>query len=433
MILLPCYKVEGRVMDDIVVSRGYNHKIITVPIMLFVLFFIVWSYFSEVDEIVRGEGKVIPSSMTKVVQHLEGGIIEEIYLKEGDRVKAGDPIYKLKNALSQSDLKEKEISIEALEYKKERLKAQIEFKNGLNFDDQDSLGAKNEISIFNSQMKNFFEQRSILQDQLDQNRLHKQQLDSKLANLQAELKIARENLSILDKLLKEGAASKKQYLAELAKKQSIVTKLSDIKSSIPIAKQKIKESLTKIKSFKSEKKTVWLKELTEVDIEIKKLKQRSLANDDREERKVVLSPVDGIINRLYFHTIGGIIKPGDKLAEITPVEDSLIIEGRIKTVDRGDIYTSQEVSIEITAYNYAKYGLLKGRLISISPDSFLSQDGRSSYYKVKVKSDKNSFDDGKLILPGMMANINILTGKKSVMEYIVKPLKDIGTLALSEK
>ena len=418
--------------DEIIIESGWNYKIVIWPIMLFVLFFLAWSYFGEVDEIVRGEGKVVPSSQTKILQHLEGGIVESIYLKEGDRVKSGDAIYKLKNASTQSDSKQKEIELLALKHKKQRLLTQAEFKNEVEFDSGDN-STENEKRIFSSEMKNFFEQKSILQDRLDQSRLEKKQKQSKLSNLQTELKIAKENLLILEKLLKDGAASKKQYLAELAKNQSLITEVSDIENSIPIIDQKIKESITKTRSFKSEKKSSWLKELTDVDTQIKKLQETNIADDDREERKIITSPVNGIIKKLYFHTLGGIIKSGDQIAEITPIEDALVIEGKIKTNDRGQVHSGEDVSIEITAYNYAKYGLLKGKLISISPDSFISQDGKSSYYKVRVKADNYSFTDNKPILPGMVANINILTGKKTILEYIIKPLKDINALALSEK
>ncbi len=420
-------------MREIDIEEGGSYKMVTVPIMLFVLFFLVWSYFGEVDEIVRGEGKVITSSQTKILQHFEGGIVEEIYVKEGDSVKSGDSIYKLKNASSKSDSKQKEIELLALLLKKQRLLMQAEFKNKISFEDKNSENAENERRIFKSEMRNFFEQKSIFQDRLDQNRLEKKQKESKLSNLQTELKIAKENLSILDKLLKDGAASKKQYLVEKAKKQSLVTQLTDIKSSIPIIKQKIKEAMTKIQSFKSEKKSTWLKELASTNTIIQKLKETNRADDDREERKIVTSPVNGIIKKLNFHTLGGIVKSGEPLGEITPVEDSLVIEGKIKTSDRGMIFNQDDVTIEITAYNYAKYGLLKGKLISISPDSFLSHDGVTSYYKVRVKADNYSFTDNKPILPGMVANINILTGKKTILEYIIKPLKDINALALSEK
>ncbi len=420
-------------MREIDIEDRGNYKIVTVPIMLFVLFFLIWSYFGEVDEIVRGEGKVITSSQTKILQHFEGGIVEKIYVKEGDNVKKDDAIYKLKNLSSKSDSKQKEIELLALKLKKQRLLTQTEFKNKISFDINSGENVENERKIFKSEMKNFFEQKSIFQDRLDQNRLEKKLKNSKLLNFKAELKIAKENLFILEKLLKDGAASKKQYLVELAKNQSLVTELSDIKNSIPIIEQKIKEAITKVQSYKSEKKSIWLKELTQTNTLIQKLQETNRADDDREERKIVTSPVNGIIKKLNFHTLGGIVKSGEPLGEITPVEDSLVIEGKIKTSDRGQIFNADDVTIEITAYNYAKYGLLKGKLISISPDSFLSQDGVTSYYKVRVKADNYSFTDDKPILPGMVANINILTGKKTVLQYIVKPLKDINALALSEK
>lgn len=419
--------------DEIIIEKEYNYKLVVWPIMAFVTLFILWSTFSEVDEIVRGSGKVVPSSRTKILQHLEGGIIEDIYVKEGDRVNAGDAIYKLKNASSQSDTKQKEIELSALKCKKERLHAQISLETKISFDGNDTKAQANETNIFRSEMKNFIEQKSILQDRYDQNVLEKMQKQSKLSNLQAELKIATENLTILEKLLKKGAASKKQYLAELAKKQSLVTQVSDIKNSLPIIDRKINEAKTQIANFKSEKRSEWLKKVAEVDVEIQKLEEKTQADDDREERKVITSPVNGVVQKLNFHTIGGVIKSGDQIAEITPIEDTLVIEGKIKTTDRGQVHIGQDVSIGITAYNYAKYGLLKGKLISISPDSFIGQDRISSFYKVRVQADDYAFAEDKPILPGMIANINILTGKKTIMEYLIKPLKDIKRYALIEQ
>ncbi len=413
-------------MSKIVVENDWNYRVVVYPIVVFVTLFLIWASFSSVDEQVRGEGKVVPSSQSKVLQHLEGGIVEEIYAKEGQRVKKGDFIYKLKNSNTSSDSKQKEIELNALKYKKTRLQALI------NFDKKFTSESKNEMDIFNSQMQNFNEELSILQNTLDQNRLEKKKKLSHLKNLQSELKIAKENLSIVKKLLKKGAASKQQYLTEMAKYQSLITEISELKSSIPIIKQKIKTALTKTKSLKSEKKSKWLKELSQVDLQIEKLTQSNIASSDRESRKVVISPVNGIVKKLYFHTIGGIIKSGDKIAEITPMDDVLVIESKIKTNDRGQIWVDQNVSVEITAYNYAKYGLLKGKLVSISPDSFIDRNGES-YYQVKIKAKDYKFAQDKPIMPGMVAMVNIKTGSKTIMEYILKPLKDIGKNALSEK
>jgi len=410
----------------------WNYKVAVYPIVAFFSFFLWWIYSTTIDEMVVGRGKVIPSSNTKIIQHLEGGIIEKIFVKEGDKVKKADPLYRLKNSYYISDIKQKKIELAKLKREKKRLQAQIDFKDKLTFKDNNDPLNQNEIDIFNSQMRYYNEQLSIYQDELDQLRLEKKQKEAKIANLNMELKIARENLAILDKLLKGGAASKKQYLAELSKKQSLVTQITNLKNDIPIIKKKIVGAMTKIGSFRSKMKTEWLKKLSEVDVKIASLKETEVASSDREKRQLITSPVDGIVKKLYFNTIGGIVKSGDKIAEITPIDDSLVIEAKIKTNDRGDLVVGQDVSIEISAYSYSKYGYLKGKLIYISPDSFSEQNG-VSYYMVKIKADHYEVAKGKEILPGMMATIHIKTGKKTILEYILKPLKDIQKNALIEK
>ncbi len=417
--------------EYIVIEKEWNYHLIVWPIAIIVILFIIWASISEIDEIVHAKAKVVPSSSNKILQHLEGGIVEEIYVNEGASVKKGDFIYKLKNTLTQSDSKEKEIELIALEYKRERLKAQIEFKDNLKFD-KNNIQTKNEIAIFESEMQNYKEQKKILENELHKNRLEKQKNSTQLKNLRSELRIQKENLKILDKLLTQGAASKKQYLQELAKNQTLITKINEIKNSIPMIEQKIESTLTKIKKLKIENRSKWLKELSEVELNIEKLIQKKLASKDREIRKIITSPVNGVVQKLYFHTIGGIVKPGDRVAEITPIDDSLIIEARVKPKDRGSIRVDQNVSIDITAYSYAKYGLLSGKVISISPDSFIDNQGEH-YYEVKIKAERYSFAPNKPILPGMMANVNIKTGKKTIMAYILKPLKDIQQNALTEE
>jgi HlyD family secretion protein/adhesin transport system membrane fusion protein len=414
-------------------ENGWNYRIVVFPIMLFSALFIAWTIFTDVDEVVRGSGKVIPSSQSKVLQHLEGGIVEDIFVKEGQEVKKGDAIYRLKNANSQADSNKKEISLLALKAKRERLKAQASFgKLVFSKEVEDAMMSEDEANIFKQEMQNFSDELSALKDRLSQSKLEKKQKSSRLANLRAEYKTAQENLRIIETLLKKGAASKQQYLAELSKKQSLVTSITDIKSALPIMDEKISEAKNKIKSFKSETQSKWLKKLSEVETKIKELSEEKHAQSDREERKVVVSPVNGLVKKLYFHTIGGIIKSGDRIAEITPIDDNLVIEAKIKTNDRGQVLIGQDVSIEITAYNYAKFGLLEGELISISPDSFTDKNG-GDYYQVKVQATKREIAEDKPIMPGMVANINILTGKKSIFEYILKPLKDISKNALHEK
>ncbi len=417
--------------EHLPIEKEWNYHLVVWPIVIFMTAFLVWASVSEVDELVHGSGKVIPSSQKKILQHLEGGIVEKIFVQEGARVHKGDPIYKLKNSSTRSDSLEKEILLNSLHLKEFRLKAQIDFKKSLDLNDTSSQAA-NEKAIFQSEMQNFHEQESILQNEIDRKKLEKRRKNEQLKNLRAQLKTQKENLLIVRHLMEKGAASRKQYLAEVSKNQSLITDINEIKNAIPIISKEIKSALTKLQKLKSEKRSAWLKELNEVTLKIEQLTQKKEASKDREIRKIITSPVNGIVQKLYFHTIGGIVRPGDRVAEITPVDDTLIIEAKIKTNDRGNIAIDQNVSIAVTAYSYTRYGLLQGRLISISPDSFTDQNG-NSYYLVRVKADHYAFAPDKPILPGMMANINIKTGKKTIMQYLLKPLKDIRQNALTEQ
>lgn len=414
----------------------WNYYVSVLPIMLFFTAFITWASFSQIDEVVRGSGKVVPSSQTKILQNLEGGIISSIKVKEGETVKQGQIIYTLSNEFFKADLKSKEIDLLAYKASAQRLKAFIDDKEEVNFSQE--LEEKipdiivNERRIFLEDLENKQSKIDIAKDQLKQKEFKLKEVETKFENLSLELNLAQANMKILETLYKKKVVSKKDYIKELSKKQSIVTKLSQTRNSIPIIQEEIKEAKTKIKSVKSDIKTKHLRRYSTLKAEINKLIERNKANTDRELRKDVVSPVNGVINKLYFNTFGGIVKPGDKMAEITPIDDSLTIEAKIKTSDRALIWSGQDVSVEVTAYDFSKYGLLNGKLISISPDSFEDRLG-NVFYLAKIEANANQFAPDLPILPGMIANVNILTGKKTILEYIIKPLKNIGKNALIEQ
>ena len=414
----------------------WNYYVSVVPIMLFFVAFITWASFSEIDEVVRGSGKVIPSSQTKTLQNLEGGIIANINVKEGESVQKGDVIYTLSNEFFKADLRSKEIDLLAFKASATRLKASIDEKTSVSFpkEMQEKIPdiIENEKRIFQEDLRNKNTKIEIARDQLKQKEFKLKEAQTKFDNLSLELNLAQVNMKILENLYKKKVVSKKDYIQELGKKQSIVTKLSQTRNSIPIIQEEIEEAKGKIKSVKSEIRTKHLSRYSALKAEINKLIEKNKANTDRELRKDVISPVNGVINKLHFYTIGGIVKPGDKLAEITPIEDALTIEAKIRTSDRAFIWSGQDVSVEITAYDFSKFGLLNGKLVSISPDSFEDRNG-NIYYITKIKADVNQFAPDLPILPGMIANVNILTGKKTILEYIIKPLKNIGKNALIEQ
>jgi HlyD family secretion protein/adhesin transport system membrane fusion protein len=417
-------------------EKNWNYYTTVIPIMIFFTIFLSWATFSEVDEAIKGTGRVVPSGQTKVIQNLEGGIISAILVEEGKTVKKGDIIYNLSNAFFSSEFVTKEIDLLSLQAVLVRLEALIDNKTTIEFPEE--LKKKipdiieNETRIFYEDLENNQRKVDIAKDQYNQKDYKLRETKIRFNNLSIELNLAMENMKILDELLNKKVASKKEYILELSKKQNIVTQIDETRNSIPILQEEIEESKKKIASVESENRSKQLSKYSEIKTEINKAIEKNKANVDREQRKSVISPVNGIINKLYFYTEGGIVKAGDKMAEITPIEDSLTIEAKIKSSDRAFIWEGQDVSVEITAYDFSKYGLLNGKLISISPDSFEDKNG-SIFYIAKIKADVNQFAPDLPILPGMVANVNILTGKKTVLQYIIKPLKDISKNALSEQ
>ncbi|AXX87331.1 HlyD family type I secretion periplasmic adaptor subunit [Malaciobacter marinus] len=423
-------------MNRLFEEQKWNYYVSVIPIMIFFIIFLIWASFSEVDEVVRGEGKVVPSGQTKVLQNFEGGIISKILLTEGDKVKKGDIIYNLSNAFFKADLKTKEIELLSFEASAIRLKSSIANKKSIEFPQEmkDKIPdiIENEKRIFIEDLDNRIRKIEIEKDKVSQKKLALKEAENKFDNLSLELNLAQSNMSILENLYKKKVVSRKEYLSELSKKQSIVTRLDETRNRLPILKEEIEEAKKRVESVKSQIRSKLLKQYSSLKIEINKLIEKNRANKDRDLRKSVVSPVNGVINKLYFHTIGGIVKPGDKMAEITPIDDTLTIEAKIKTSDRALVWSGQDVSIEITAYDFSKYGLLKGKLVSISPDSFEDRSG-NVFYIAKIKANDYEFAPDLPILPGMVANVNILTGKKTIIEYILKPLKNIKRNALSEQ
>ena len=417
-------------------EKEWNYYTTVVPVMLFFTIFLTWAAFSEIDEAVKGTGKVVHSGQTKVIQNLEGGIVSGILVNEGDTVKKGDIIYNLSNAFFSSELITKEIDLLTFQAVLVRLEALINNKTTVEFpvDLKNKIPdiVENETRIFYEDLENNQRKVDIARDQFNQKDYKLREMKIRFNNLSIELNLAMENMKILDELLSKKVASKKEYILELSKKQNIVTQIEETRNSIPILQEEIEEARKKIASVESENRSKSLSKYSEIKTEITKSIEKNKANVDREQRKSVISPVNGIINKLYFYTEGGIVKAGDKMAEITPIEDSLTIEAKIKSSDRAFIWEGQDVSVEITAYDFSKYGLLNGKLISISPDSFEDKNG-SIFYIAKIKADVNQFAPDLPILPGMVANVNILTGKKTVLQYIIKPLKDISKNALSEQ
>lgn len=416
-------------------NNTWNHRFVTYPIIAFTTVFFIWAYFAQIDESVKGSGKVIPSGQTRLIQHLEGGIISQILINEGDTVEKGQVLFRIENQYFISEKKENNIKLISLQAKLNRINALLENKSMPLFDKnmQNTIPniIKNEIAVFEEQTKNFKSQISVLKNQLQQKHADLKELEVRLENLSLEYNLTLENMKIQQELVKKKIISREKFLQHLTSKQKIYTQLQEARFKIPIVKKEVEEWEKKIEGKSFEIRTKLLEESNKTQVEIKQLQEAINTYIDRDKRMNVLSPTKGIINKIYYNTIGGIVRSGETIAEVSPIEDDLMIEAQINTSDRAYIHPKQKVSIEITAYDYSKYGLLDGQLISISPDSKTDEQG-NNFYTIKVKANNYKFDEDSPILIGMSANVNILTGKRTVLYYLLKPIKNIKYKALKE-
>jgi HlyD family secretion protein/adhesin transport system membrane fusion protein len=415
--------------------KDFNYYVVVVPIMAFVTVFLLWATFAQIDETVKAQGKVIPSTQTKILQHLEGGIVSEILVAEGAHVKAGQVLYKIENQYFISQRAESEFALLANQAKQRRIKALLENKAlqyPQNVQEKIPNIIDNEMSIFYEMKNKINLQIAIINEQLNQKKLQLREYEVRLENLTLEYNLAVENMKIQDELRNKKVISQEKYLQHLSSKQKLFTQLEEARYTIPAIKQEIKEYEAKIANEQSKIKAELLKEYNEVELEIQKLNESIKAHRDREARTSIVSPVNGIVNKLYYHTKGGIIKPGETVAEISPLEDELMIEAKVRASDRAFIYPGQKVSIEVTAYNFAKYGMIEGELIGISPDSTVDEVTKESFYTVRIKADRYMFDQNAPILIGMTVRVNIMSDKKTIMQYLLKPLRDIGYRAFKE-
>lgn len=402
---------------------------------LAVMLLLIWACVAEVDEAVMGDGKVVPSSQNKILQHAEGGIIAEILVREGDTVKVGDPIYRLRQEFFEADVREKELEIYAMQARELRMQALIDGQApvfGKTLYKEIPSIIDNEVNLYKAEARKHEEQDLISKQKISQREIELQEYHSKLRNLEIELDVARESLQIAQQLMDKNAGSRKEVLTEMARKQSLVTQIDSVRSQIPLAKEKLQEARLELSQSKSERDAELYEQLKEVKLKISQMQEKSGASSERASRLTVASPVKGFVNKLMFHTRGGAIKAGDKLAEITPIDDTLTIEAKINVADRARVFPGQEARLNISAYDFATFGALEGEVTQISADTFADRNGME-YYQVRLKATSDGFGDDRPVLPGMAVQVHILAGKRSVMRYLLKPLIRAQQHAMIEK
>ena len=421
-------------------SRNSSIFLFTCVALLFSFF--GWAYFAEIDEVTRGEGQVIPSSRKQVVQSLEGGIVEKIMVRAGDTVRKGQVLLRIDDTGFSSDLGELDAKQLSLSVQVKRLQTESVNPDSKKLDFGEVLRKRapkvvaNEETLFNIRKSNLNNQISVLKERFYQRRQELAELHENKKRFQNGLDIAGREFKMKEPLAKRGIVSKTDVLRLEREISDLKGQLASTEQAIPRVESSIREAERLVDeqklSFQQSAQTELNAKLSELSI----VNQSIMAASDRVDRTEVRSPVEGIVNKLHINTIGGVVRAGEPLAEITPIEDALRVEVQIQPKDRAFVSPNQKALVKLTSYDFTIYGGLDGKVEIISSDSIKDEETKESFYLVTVRTDESVLRKGNEVLPiipGMVAQVDIITGKKSVLDYILKPINKAQQEALRER
>ncbi|MFG0631009.1 HlyD family type I secretion periplasmic adaptor subunit [Pseudomonas sp. xss_2] len=408
-------------------------------VIAFFLFLIVWACFAPIDEVTRGEGKAIPSSKVQKIQNLEGGIVAEIFAKEGEVVEVGQPLLRLDETRFASNKGETEADRVAMALRVERLSAEVE-DVPLKIDDKLRESSPNqaasEESLYQSRRQQLHDEIGGLEQQLVQRQQELREYNSKRAQYASGLQLLRQEIAMSEPLVAKGAISQVEILRLRRSEVENRGQMDATALAIPRAEAAVKEIQSKIEETRGKFRSDALTQLNEARTELSKATATSKALDDRVNRTLVTSPVRGVVKQLLVNTIGGVIQPGDDIVEIVPLNDSLVIEAKILPKDIAFLHPGQEATVKFTAYDYTIYGGLKAKLEQIGADTITDEDKKTTYYLIRLRTDRSHLGTDEkplLIIPGMVATVDIMTGKKTIMSYLLKPIIKARSEALRER
>lgn len=397
-----------------------------------------WASQAELDELTRGEGRIIPSHQLQIIQNLEGGIISDILVNEGDIVKKGQILLKINNTNFRSSLKESRLRQYELKAKFIRLDSEANNKPfKYNKEEMKDLLIQigHEESLYKSNKKQLESSIKVAKEQIKQRSQELKEMNAKIRQEERTLVLIEDEVSITKPLVDKGLISQVEFLQLKRQLNSLKGELEASRLSIPRLKSKIIEAKNKIQEIELEYKNRAKKELNEVVAEISRITQSNIALDDKVRRTLVRSPVEGTIQQLLVNTIGGVVQPGMDLVEIVPAQDALLVEAKIKPSDIAFLRPQLEAVVKFSAYDFSIHGGLKGKLTHISADTITNEKGES-HYLVRIKTDKSFLGTEEKPLPimvGMTVSVDIITGKKTVLDYILKPILKTKQNALSER
>ena len=407
-------------------------------IIALILFIFIWAGVSKIEVMTRGQGQVVPSSETQLVQSLEGGILAELNVREGDAVKKGQILARIENVAFASEERGIEAQSLSLQMKKQRLLAET---TGNDFALSDALRAQNpklaanEIELYQSRQTELNNAKSIAAEAVTKANANIREINATINRLSESKKLLNEQLKITRNLVAKNAMPKvealtleREYADVQGNLNAAVQRKQGLESDLSSAQKQLNDAQTKFRSMA-------LAEMSEVETRLSAIRESLTAAGDKVDRTELRATADGIIKTVNQKTVGGIVEPAMKLIEIVPIEDDLKITAKIAPADIAFIKVGQDVNVKITAYDPQKFGSLKGKLMRIGADTVEDREG-NIFFEIDVVTDKNYLGAASSplpIIPGMVAETEIITGKRTILSYMLKPFMRARDRALTEQ
>jgi adhesin transport system membrane fusion protein len=440
-LLPPAWRPEELAADDGGLKRS-PHWLLA-AIIGFCLVALAWAWLAQIDEIARGEAKVITASQTQYVQNLEGGIIDKILVQEGDLVKKNQVLFELDRVRFASAYREGRQGELGLRAKVARLTAEVQgsaLKMPPDVVRSAPALADNETAVHRARLADLAGKNAVLREQLAQRTQEVVELRSRRARTQEQLEILTREIAITAPMVKEGAVSEVELLRLQRESTRIRGDLDAATLAIPRAQSAIEEAKRKMQDNESQFRSQAAGELSAARNELAKVAEAVPGLEDKMARTQVRSPVNGVVKTIANKTPGGVVQPGTPLAEIVAVEDSLLVEARIRPQDIAFVALGQKATVKLATYDYSIYGGVEGKLVYVSADSIQpqAQPGlvTEPYYVAHVRTLKPGIEyRGKLlpVIPGMSGQVDILTGRRSVLYYLLKPINKVLERSLTER
>ncbi|MCW5658843.1 MAG: HlyD family type I secretion periplasmic adaptor subunit [Burkholderiaceae bacterium] len=396
---------------------------------------LVWAALAPVDEVTRGDARVIPSRQLQVVQSLDGGVVAEILVREGQLVEAGQLLLRVDETRAGAGVRESAAQGFSLRARAARLRALaegIKFVAPVGRDDDEKRVALDEQRLFESRVSELAATMSVNRQQLAQKQQELSEVQVKRATALRGLELTQQELAQTRPLLATGAVSQvdvlrleREVVRFRGEVEGSTAQIARVQAGIGEVQRKAQETEF---MFRNEAR----KELGETMAKLNALNEGAVALADKVDKAQVKSPVRGRVQRLLANTVGGVVQPGKDIVEIVPLDDTLVLEARIAPKDIAFIHPGQSANVKFTAYDFSIYGGLDAKVENISPDSVIDERG-NAYYLVRVRTAKAGFGEKMPIIPGMTAEVDVLTGRKSVLSYMLKPVLKVQSRALSER